>query len=109
MTGSERLFNAVGLSRKAGKCVSGDFAAEKCVRAERAVLVLLDAAASDNTKARYGALCTRYGIPCIEMERLGAAIGNSARMIAAITDSNFCKMIMDAYAEREPQRTGSGV
>ena len=109
MTEYERLFNAVGLSRKAGKCVSGDEAVEKSVRANRALLVVLDAAASENTQARYAALCAGRGIPWIKMERLGDAIGKPTRRIAAVTDRNFQKMITDAHAAFERQRTASGV
>lgn len=109
MTERERLFNAVGLARKAGKCVSGDQAVEKSVRALRARLVLLDEDASENTRSRYRTMCEGRGIPWITLERLGEAIGSPARRIAAVTDENFQRMIMDAHAADERRRAASGV
>ena len=36
-----KLFNSIGLCRRAGKCQSGEFAAERAVKAGKAKLILL--------------------------------------------------------------------
>ena len=56
-----KLFNSLGLCRRAGKCQSGEFAAARALKAGKAKLVLLEKTASENTKDRFGkhpiALC----------------------------------------------------
>lgn len=96
-----RLRNAVGLAMKAGKCVSGDFAVEKAVRAGKARLLLLDAAVSQSTLERYERFSERFGAPLARLPALGDAIGKPSRMIAAITDDNMCKLILGALPPRD--------
>ena len=98
---NNRLQNALGLAMKAGKCVSGDFAVEKAVREGLARLVLLDETASQSTKERYHRLCTRVGVEIVTLTALGQAIGKPARMIAALTDDNMCRMMQGALASRD--------
>ncbi len=84
---------------KAGKLSSGDFAAEKVIRAGKAGLALIDPTASDNTKSKYRAMCENKGIDLIEVEELGRWIGKPGRMIAAVTDEQFTTMIKRASVE----------
>ena len=61
-----KLFNSIGLCRRAGKCQSGEFAAERAVKAGKAKLILLEQTASENTRARFTSLCAgrkRYRLP----------------------------------------------
>jgi ribosomal protein L7Ae-like RNA K-turn-binding protein len=92
----KKLRGALGFAMKAGKCAAGDFAAEKLVKSAKARLVALDAGASENTRQRYTGMCERAGIPLIEIEDMGAAIGKPGRMIAAVTDEGFARMIAAA-------------
>lgn len=95
-----RLRNAVGLAMKAGKCVSGDYAVEQSIKGGRALLVLLDETASQNTKKRYEGQCLIRGVPLLQISGLGEAIGKPSRMTAAITDENFQIMIQSAHASQ---------
>ncbi len=101
MNDGARVKNAVGLCMKAGKCVSGDFAVEQCVKGGRARLVLLDGSCSQNTQKRYEAMCEARGVPLLRIGELGEAIGKPSRMTAAVTDENFHIMIQGAYASAE--------
>ena len=98
MADEGKLRGAMGLAMKAGKCAAGDFVCEKLVKSGEARLAALDASASANTKERYRGMCERAGIPLLEMEQMGDAIGKPGRMIAAFTDEGFAKMIASAYA-----------
>lgn len=93
---NSKLTSAIGFSMKAGRLKSGDFVVEKLVRANNARIVLLDAAASANTKEKYLDLCRRGETPLLEVEELGRWIGKPGRMIAAVTDEQFAAMIRRA-------------
>ncbi len=101
----QKIANAVGLSMKAGKCVSGDFSVEKALKAGKLYLVLIDAAVSESTGERYKRMCMNAGVPLHSMAELGVAIGKPARMIAGITDVNFTKLIQNAL-EAQPRSEG---
>ena len=88
-----RLYNAIGLCMKAGKVQSGAFACEKAIRSGKAKLVLLENSASDATKSQYAALCEHYNIPLYRTETVGEAIGKPSRIVMAVTDEAFRKMI----------------
>ena len=81
---------------KAGRLQSGDFAVEKLVRAGKALLVLIDEGASDNTRDKYLHLCQSAQIGLTEVSELGVCIGKPGRMLAAVTDQNFKDMILRA-------------
>ncbi|HWQ57888.1 MAG TPA: ribosomal L7Ae/L30e/S12e/Gadd45 family protein [Clostridia bacterium] len=104
MADDKKLRGALGLAMKAGKCAAGDFACEKLVRAGGARLVVLDGGASGNTKDKYRGMCARLGIPLIEVEDMGDAIGKPGRMIAAVADEGFARLIASAG-----QETNTGV
>lgn len=98
MAGQDKLFNAVGLAMRAGRCVSGEFAVEKAIKEQRALLIVLDGAASENTKKQYRSAVENVKIPLVFMNGAGEAIGRPERMALAITDENFVKLIMNAAA-----------
>ena len=93
-----KLFNCLGLCRRAGKCQSGAFAAERALKAGKAKLVLLEKTASENTKDRFSALCAGRNIPLMLVPEVGPAIGREAHGVMAVTDIGFVNMILDALA-----------
>ncbi len=97
------IASALGFCQKARKCVSGDESAEKAVKSGKALMIVLDQGASENTEKKYTALCAHARIPLIRSEEVGHAIGKPGRMIAAVTDRNFVKMIGDAAAQSPVQ------
>lgn len=98
-----KLYGALGLSRRAGKCLSGDFAVEKALKSGKTNLVVLDSTASEATRARYAGLCERQGATMIAAPEVGQAVGKPAGKILAITDARFVHMILCAYAQFEEQ------
>ena len=93
-----KLFNCLGLCRRAGKCQSGAFAAERALKAGKAKLVLLEETASENTKDRFSALCEGRKVPFRLVPEVGRAIGREAHGVMAVTDIGFVNMILDALA-----------
>ncbi|MDR0840620.1 MAG: 50S ribosomal protein L7ae [Christensenellaceae bacterium] len=96
----DKLRGVLGFAMRAGKCLSGDFACERALRGGKVCALLLDAAASANTKDKYVSLCEREKVPCILLEDMGGAIGKEGRMVAAVTDSGFARMLTEADANR---------
>ena len=93
-----KLFNSLGLCRRAGKCQSGEFAAERAVKAGKAKLILLEETASENTRARFSSLCEGRGIPLKLVPTVGRAIGKEGQVVMAVTDIQFVNMILGAMA-----------
>ena len=93
-----KLFNCLGLCRRAGKCQSGAFAVERALKAGKAKLVLLEENASENTKDRFSALCEGRKVPFRLVPEVGRAIGREAHGVMAVTDIGFVNMILDALA-----------
>ena len=89
---------AVGLCARAGKLVSGDSPCEHALQRGKALLVLLDGEASANTVAKYEAKCAHYGTPLYVAKGVAAAAGKPGRMVFAVTEEGFCRMIRDALA-----------
>lgn len=98
MSNQKRL-NALGLCRRAGRCVIGDFAAEKAVKSGKAALVILDEGASEATRARYTGFCERANVPLLILEDAGHAVGRPESKIIAVTDQGFAGMILAAEQE----------
>lgn len=97
-----RVYGALGLARRAGKCLAGDFAVERALKAGKVKLVVLDATVSEATRARYAGMCERMQAGCIELADMGRAIGKHGNKIAAIVDDNFAGMIMAAMQAPDP-------
>ena len=100
----DRLFNAIGLCMKAGKAQSGAFAAEQAIRNGKAKLVLLETSAAPATRDRYERLCAAHGVPLYMVETVGRAIGKDARIVCAVTDPAFQKMIEGALPNTDEKR-----
>ncbi len=93
---TEKLNTALGFAMKAGKLAVGEFAAQKAVRSGSAKLMILDPAASENTKKQWRDACAFRDLPLVTAKDMGEAIGKPGRMVAAATDENFSKMIIKA-------------
>jgi ribosomal protein L7Ae-like RNA K-turn-binding protein len=94
-----KFFNRLGLAMRAGKVVHGDSAVLDAIRSQEAKLVLLAVDASDNTRKKFADKCSHYHIPLVECgtrSEIGAAIGKEARVVVAITDSGFVKLLNDS-------------
>ena len=100
----DRIFSMIGMAMKAGKVVSGEFATEKAVKTGKAFLVVVSAAASDNTKKMFRNMCSFYGVPMYtygSKEDLGHSMGKEFRASLAVTDEGFAKSIEKRLNEAE--------
>ena len=68
------------------------------MKAGKARLVLLEERASENTKARFSALCAGRNIPLMLVPEVGRAIGKDGHVVMAVTDIQFANMIQGAIA-----------
>lgn len=93
----DKILSLVGLARRAGKAVSGEFSTEKAVKEGKASLVLIASDASANTKKLFGDKCSYYGVPLREYadkKALGGALGQEERASLAVTDSGFAQAVL---------------
>lgn len=84
----------LGLARRAGKIVSGEDTVIRAIRDGKAGAVILSEDASDRTRKTVSNKCTFYHVPLLSVpdrEQLGQAIGQPARVLAAVTDAGFAK------------------
>ena len=95
MANNKQAF-ALGLSQKAGKLVSGDFAVKAALKAGTVQLLVVAQDTAPNSKKELCYLAAQAGVPVLELLtrwELGSAIGKGQRAAAAITDSNFASML----------------
>lgn len=92
-----KIDSLLGLCMRAGRLVSGEFAAENAVKDGRACLVVVATNASANTCKLFRDKCSFYEVPCVvygTKASLGHAIGKEMRASIAVLDEGFAKSIM---------------
>ena len=97
------MISMIGLAKRAGKLVSGEFSTEQAVKKGLARLVIVAADASDNTKKLFSDKCTYYEVPIIitkDKDNLGRAIGKEFRASIGILDESFAQAIIKINEER---------
>lgn len=97
----ERLLAALGFAMKAGKVRSGEFAAQKALKSGRAALAVIDKDCSEQTKKHWSQMCINAGVPLIEAEGPGRAIGKDSHMVACVLDNGFAEMILRCRQKNE--------
>ena len=93
-----KVLSLLGLSKKAGRLVSGEFSTETAVKTGKACLVLVSREASENTKKKFYDMCRYYQVPIYTIgskEELGRAIGKEYRASLALTDENFSRAVIN--------------
>jgi ribosomal protein L7Ae-like RNA K-turn-binding protein len=97
-----KCLSALGMAMRAGKLITGDEIVLKAVRSKQAQLVIIAGDASPNTKKKFQDKCSTYGIQLAEAfdrEQLGKAIGKPERVVLAVTDVQFGKMIANHLSQ----------
>lgn len=92
-----KVLSLLGLSVRAGKVASGEFAAETAVKNGKAALVIVAEDASANTKKLFHDKCSFYEVPFFEYgtkESLGHAIGKEFRASVAVLDTGLANAII---------------
>lgn len=101
MAGKKAL-SMLGLAKKAGKAVSGEFQTEAAVKGGTARLVIVATDASDNTKKLFKDKAAYRSIPIFlfgTKEELGHALGKEFRASVAVTDRGFAEAIQKKIEE----------
>ena len=99
MSPNPKLSGALGLAIRAGKCTQGTQQVELAVKKGRALLVVLDPAASENLAKAARDMCAFYRVPLLVLPVAGMLeeiTGRENRRILAVTDAGFAKMIQQA-------------
>ncbi|WP_242875921.1 L7Ae/L30e/S12e/Gadd45 family ribosomal protein [Cellulosilyticum sp. I15G10I2] len=88
----------IGLCQKARMLVAGEFAAKQAVLEKTALLVIVAADASNNTKKLFKDKCSYRKISCVEWstkEKLGKILGKEERAVIAIINEGFANKISE--------------
>lgn len=93
---NNKALTALGFARRAGKCVSGETGCDAEFKSGRALLIIIDALASENTRSRWQHRCENAGVAFAVLEGAGDAVGKPGKMVLAISDSGFARMISNA-------------
>ncbi len=96
-----RALGLLGLCARAGKIQSGEQASELAVKRGQARLILLDGAASRNTRKAFEDACAYHSIPIrqTDAEALGEAIGKPGRRVAVVLDGKLAEKLTDMLPE----------
>ena len=91
-----QVINFLGLCMRAGRIISGQEACVDLARKEEAALVLIDAAASENTRKRITDACHSHNVPLYEISEgeLGRAIGKNGRMMVALKMDGMAQKLL---------------
>lgn len=93
----DNVLSMLGLCKRAGKVVSGEFSTEKAVKEKKAKLVIVATDASDNTKKLFRNKCTFYNVPFYMYSKkadLGHSLGQEMRTSVAVLDDNFANAVI---------------
>lgn len=95
---NDKVYQLVGLSKRAGKLVSGSHAVENAIKSGKAQLVIVSEEASANTVKKFFNMCEFRNVNIIKIgskKDLGECIGKTDRTLVAITDVAFRDMIVE--------------
>lgn len=94
----DKVFGLIGLAKRAGRLVSGEFLTSAAIKDKKAKLVIIAEDASENTKKNIKDSCAFYKIDFKEyghMEELGRFTGSSYRAVIAVCDEGFARAISE--------------
>lgn len=106
----DRIINAFGLAKRAGKCVLGTEMCVENIRNGKAKLVIAASDLSDNTVKRLSDSCNYHNVELIFVEadkiELGRKLGkNNGTSSAAILDDGFVNICRKIYNEVHTELT----
>ncbi|MCX7714618.1 MAG: ribosomal L7Ae/L30e/S12e/Gadd45 family protein [Clostridia bacterium] len=96
----DKVLGMIGLAKRAGKVVSGEFLCDKAIKEGRSRLVIIACDASEMTKKAVKDACAFYKVECFEYadkESLGSFTGSDIRAVVSINDENFAQEIVKRY------------
>lgn len=104
---NNKILSTLGLCKRAGRLVSGEFSCENAIREGKAKLILVADNASKNTIKKFTNSAHYYQVEIIisgTKEEIGAALGVENRAVVVIVDDGFQKKVKELFLleEREP-------
>lgn len=103
-TFNKRALSLLSLASRAGKTASGGDSVEKALQSGECELIIITNEASDNTKKKFINKCHYYEtevIMCGTVDELSKAIGRHARVVVAINDAGFAKLLRECLNNSE--------
>ncbi|WP_284639110.1 YlxQ family RNA-binding protein [Paenibacillus silviterrae] len=100
---NDKFFSQLGLAMRAGKIVTGEGMVIDSVRSGEAKLVIISEDASEGTFKKVNDKCSYYHVPIHQYGsrvQLGSSIGKEARVVIAVTDAGFARMLMKPSGKR---------
>ena len=94
---TDSVLRMIGLAAKAGKVVSGEFMTENAVKSKEAYLVIIAQDVSNNTRKKFGNMCSYYKVEMREYadkDVLGHAIGKEFRASLAVIDKGLAQAVL---------------
>jgi hypothetical protein len=94
----DKVLSYLGLAKKSGKLVTGEFLTENSIYAKKAKLVIVAEDASDNTKKKFTDRCNHHKVTLRfykTKEELGNATGSALKASLAVLDEGFSKAILN--------------
>ena len=94
---TDSVLRMIGLAAKAGKVVSGEFMTENAVKSKEAYLVIIAQDVSNNTRKKFGNMCSYYKAEMREYadkDALGHAIGKEFRASLAVIDKGLAQAVL---------------
>lgn len=101
---NSKVLSMIGMAKKAGKAVSGEFLCDKSIKDGSSRLVIIASDASEGTKKSLVNACKYYEVDYIEysdMDSLGKFTGGGDRAAVSINDDNFAGAVMKKYADEK--------
>jgi ribosomal protein L7Ae-like RNA K-turn-binding protein len=86
----------IGLAMRAGKVVSGEELVLREIGSGNVHIVILAFDVAKNTEKKIVGKCTTYQVPVLRYgtrQELGSAIGKVERVVIAVTDPGFSRLI----------------
>ena len=104
----DRIINAFGLARRAGKCAVGSDICVELIRKNKAKLVIIAQDVSDNTVKNVVNSCSFHNVSYFHLPadkyKLGEKLGKKSGITsAAITDDSFLNICRKIYLEVHKQ------
>ena len=106
----DRIINAFGLAKRAGKCVLGTEMCVENIRNKKAKLVIAASDLSENTVKRLSDSCSFHGVDlifvCADKMLLGSKLGKkNGTSSAAMLDEGFVNICRKIYNEVHTELT----
>lgn len=101
---AKRVLSALGLCRRAGKCVFGTDAVCEALRGGKLHYVAIPADNSENTRKKLTDKCSTYRVPLVELpvtgEELAHATGRTGHAAAVgVADESFAQLLSKTVSD----------